>query len=284
MASIRQPDGAGTGVAGLVSLTNKAYANPPDHTGELLVSQEEMRLRRMSTTVRTRARLVEEIQNPDHQLRAAMLTLTYRDVDGWSARHIRAFNTTARNYCMRQGYRLPYTWVAELQKRGAVHFHEIVWLPPHLTLPKPDKAGWWPHGMTKVEWADNAVAYLTKYISKTRSAGTLPKGLRLHGGGGMTPDARKTLSWACKPQYVRDRWHISDLGDARIIPAAGGGWLNTETGEVVRSSYEFAGRSNGFVRLRLRQDAPTAGDECTADGTQDGRGGELPHDDAAYLR
>jgi Protein of unknown function (DUF3296). len=37
----------------------------------------------------------------------------------------------------RRGHKLPYVWVAELQKRGALHYHVLLWLPRGLTLPNP---------------------------------------------------------------------------------------------------------------------------------------------------
>jgi hypothetical protein len=83
-----------------------------------------------------------------------------------------------------------YVWVAELQKRGALHYHVAIWLPKRVQLPKFDKQGWWPHGSTQRLIAKNAVGYLMKYLSKISPFHKFPKGVRIHGFGGLTQQAR----------------------------------------------------------------------------------------------
>ena len=80
-----------------------------------------------------------------------MLTLTYREVGAWHPRHISELLQRVRVWLRRRGERLRYVWVGELQQRGALHYHVLCWLPRGLTLPKPDKQGWWTHGSTRIE-------------------------------------------------------------------------------------------------------------------------------------
>jgi hypothetical protein len=134
----------------------------------------------------------EELQTGSLRYQAAMVTLTYAPGPGqkWERLHITKFLKSVRMYLSRLGIRFRYVWVAELQKRGAVHYHVMLWLPRGVTLPKPDKRGWWPYGSTKIEWAHCPVGYLVKYASKGEENGQFPKGARLHGHGGLTLEGR----------------------------------------------------------------------------------------------
>lgn len=162
--------------------------------------------------------------------KAALLTLTYRDVDGWQSNHVTTLLTHIRKWCLRRGCRPGYVWTSELQKRGAVHYHVVLWLPKGMTLPKPDRQGWWPHGMTNLTWARRPVGYLVKYASKGDDIQQFPKGLRLHGRGGLEQDQRRLVSWWLLPRYVREQFPV--VGP-RITRAAGGGWVNHATGEWI---------------------------------------------------
>lgn len=159
-----------------------------------------------------------------------MLTLTYRPGVDWEARHVSLCLRHVRQWLARRGHRIGYVWVAELQKRGAVHFHVMLWLPKGLTVPKPDKQGWWPHGMTNIAWARSSVGYLTKYATKWNGLGdVMPKGLRLHGRGGLEEARRVTVGWWLLPRYVREK--VGEI--SRVIRAKGGGWVVTETGDWI---------------------------------------------------
>lgn len=48
-----------------------------------------------------------------------MLTLTYRDVEGFEPCHISTLIKHIRQWLQRRGFRMLYVWVAELQARGA---------------------------------------------------------------------------------------------------------------------------------------------------------------------
>ena len=105
---------------------------------------------------------------------AWMVTLTYVGVDDWRADHISKASEQYRRHCARHRVPCRYLWVAELQKRGAVHYHLIAWLPKGVRMPHWDRdtttAGgrqvraFWSHGMTNVEQARTGVGYLMKYL------------------------------------------------------------------------------------------------------------------------
>lgn len=232
---------------GLVSsLTKGTPSTQPD---KIILDPQQMRLRRLRRAVITSARLHQAaLTSTKTRFRAAMLTLTYADIDGWKPQHIKDFLRHVRQFLNRKGIKFRYIWIAELQERGAVHYHIMLWLPRGFTLPMPDKRGWWTHGNTKIEWARKPVAYLAKYASKTHSkGGSMPRGIRLFGIGGLELEDRRERSWWMLPQYIRNIDGVpNDEEQAELVQTArtigntkrakGGGWL-TPYGEWFPSKY-----------------------------------------------
>lgn len=206
------------------------------------------RMRRMKCATITSARLLqEELQKGSFRYKVAMVTLTYAMDDFWQQRHISLFLQSCRKYLRRRGHTLRYTWVAELTKRGRVHYHVLIWLPKGLTLPKPDKVGWWPYGMTKIEWARNAVGYIAKYASKGLDTLKFPKGLRLYGSGGLQKESQRERRWWLLPVWLRESFEPID----DVIRAIGGGFVARRTGEWLPSPFvvTFEG---GFIMVRKK--------------------------------
>lgn len=130
-----------------------------------------------------------------------------------------------------------YLWVAELQQRGAVHYHAVVWLPKGVRLPKPDKRGWWRHGSSNIQGVKrSAVGYLMKYVSKG-GLGQFPRGCRLCGSGGLDAPASAEFHYWRLPRYMRE---VMEIGQ-RAGRVPGGGWMCRETGEMRRSEFGLLG-------------------------------------------
>jgi len=122
-----------------------------------------------------------------HGYYTACITLTYAPSQAWAPEDISTFIRRVRAYYKRRGWRFLYFWVAELQERGAVHFHIVIFIPKGHKLPKPDEFGWWRKGFTNIMAVKRFAAYLAKYLQKVeRGKIRFPKGLRLFGYGGMT--------------------------------------------------------------------------------------------------
>lgn len=203
--------------------------------------------RRLKRSVKWAAELHSQPRRGQRAGRCAMVTLTYAAVDGWDARHVSLFLQRVRKWLSRRGHHLRYTWVAELQKRGAVHYHVLVWLPRGLTMPKPDKQGWWPHGSTQVVWARKPVGYICKYASKFDSVGQFPKGIRLHGSGGFREQLEKDVRhWLALPTWVRQQVGVGQ----RMRRLEGGGLVAVDTGQVVRSPWRFSWSREGGAQAR----------------------------------
>ena len=171
-------------------------------------------------------------QRASRRYRVAMLTLTYRDVDGWEPKHVSTCMQRIRDWLARRGHKLHAVWVMELQKRGAPHYHVVVWLPKGLTIPKPDKQGWWPHGHTNCTWAKRPVGYLAKYATKGNTTEwAFPKGARIYGIYG----APVHLGWWRAPKWMRE---IAARG-MRITKHKGGWWRVEDMAHAWRSPWRM---------------------------------------------
>lgn len=202
--------------------------------GAIQVDPEATRLKRLRSTVLTAARLhVQE----KARWKVAMLTLTYRpDVD-WASGQISTVVRHIRQWLARKGHEMRFVWVQEFTKKGKPHYHLLLWLPLGLTIPKPDKQRWWPWGMTKIEWARNAVGYIAKYASKGDSLHKPSKGARMHGNGGLTGNALLEQRWWKLPVWLRESVEPSDRVRRRPT-GTGGGFFHPDSGEVYESPWE----------------------------------------------
>lgn len=179
---------------------------------------------------------------------AWMVTLTYvGDNSDWQGTHLTTAMSLVRKWCSRNGYPCRYVWVAELQKRGVIHYHAVYWLPKGVAMPKWDRRGWWPHGMTNTLKARHATAYLMSYLKKgdLESRGSLPKGARNYGVGGLDHSLRRARRWLGLPKFIQGNSSILD--DWRRV--VGGGWLSPD-GEHFQS--EFQQVMVGGVRALIR--------------------------------
>lgn len=197
------------------------------------VDREASRLKRLRCSVLTAARLHVQ-ERP--RWRVLMLTLTYRPDVQWAPGQVSSVVRHIRQWLARKGHDMRFVWVQEFTKKGKPHYHMLIWLPLGLSLPKPDKQGWWPHGFTRIEWAKNAVGYIAKYASKGDSLALPAKGARMHGNGGLTGCALVEQRWWKLPGWLRHRVKPSD-GVRRAAPGSGGGFVHPDSGEVYKSPW-----------------------------------------------
>ena len=173
---------------------------------------------------------------PRPQFWCLMITLTYADADAWRPRHISEYLKGLRRWIGHRA-RLRYVWCLELQKRGAPHYHVLVWLPVGIKVPKPDRSGMWQHGMSRVEESRAPIGYIANYTSKGGDEVDLPRGSRIYGAGGLQPAQRVVVRCRMLPRYVRERFDVSH----RVIRAKGGGWVSLTSGEWISAAYWHAG-------------------------------------------
>lgn len=254
---------ASRAAAGLVSVSTSSEATPvPVQWAEncITIDRVQARITRLRKGVGVGAKCLHN-QGPVKQ-NMFMLTLTYRgDNRDWCPKQISQYlaNLRAWHKSAAGSTAMRYVWVAELQERGVVHYHVVLWVRPGLTPPKPDSA-WrsaskgvqppmWSHGMSNRIKARAPVAYLMKYLSKItqKNVGVFPYGARLFGLGGLDSSGAACKRWVLWPAYVQGNASVSD----RFRPAQGGGYINAETGQLLLS--EFAPTGGGFTSfIRVR--------------------------------
>jgi len=215
------------------------------------LDKNRIRAMRLRKSIITGARLHDE-EARKGSVRGAwyMLTATYREGSDASPCDVSELVKRIRGHFdrfnRRKGLgraRLRYLWVGELTKRLRPHYHLLIWIPRGYYLGKPDARGWWPHGMTKIEKARNAVGYLAKYASKFcgAMAEAFPKGFRTHGVGGLSEESKRELRWWKAPTGAREA-----LGPLADIRKALGGYVDKLTGEFWPSPWRVS-----FVQGRL---------------------------------
>lgn len=215
-------------------------------TGKLItLDKREARLSRMRRRVFSWANTIKDYlpaYGKGRQHRKVMITLTYRGVDDWRPNHIRDYIKELKR---RLGDKLiAIAWVAELQERGAVHYHvELVCLKG-TRIPKPDESGMWTHGMSRIETA-KTVFYICAYLKKAyQKLGKFPKGLRMFSvwvaDGSVSTVARWLFKLSSLPAWFakilqsdKDHW-----GGAWARMPGGGFRYN---GRFFRSPFQFVG-------------------------------------------
>jgi len=183
-----------------------------------------------------------------------MVTLTYRNAEDWRPEHVTDFIRRVQAYARRRGQVLPYVWVMELQKRGAPHYHVLLWVPRRWRLPKSDRRGWWVHGSTNTVRVRNAVGYVAKYASKglDTAAAEFPKGARIHGIGGLTRLEARIVAWWKLPSA----WRTGEEGSSYWRRVPGGGWRcleGAEAGRFVAPLWGLSSVDTERKRVRLVQ-------------------------------
>lgn len=247
---------------GLVSVSTSGFAPLPTvlwlAENAITIDRAQARVTRLRKGVGTGSKCLLNLgEGP--ALNNVMVTLTY-DTSGfegvighcyWKPRHVSDYIREVRTWFKARcpGERLRYVWVGELQQRGVLHYHAVFFLPAGVSMPRADKRGWWPHGMTNTLKATAPVAYLMKYASKpdSKSIAGFPRGARIYGIGGLDAAGAAFKRWCLWPAYVQGNASVAD----RFKPAVGGGYRNDATGEVLLSEFEPIGTAfKIFVRVR----------------------------------
>jgi hypothetical protein len=141
-------------------------------TGEIVqVTSWESRMRRMKRRIKAWGKASPV------GIDYIVVHLTYRPGVSWRPLHVTEFITVVKKHLKKK--LLGYAWVAEMQKRGAVHYHVVLAVERGERIPKPDLAGWWPYGSTTVEKKRKSLGYLMDYWRKIRQKRGYPKGIRI---------------------------------------------------------------------------------------------------------
>ena len=216
--------------SGLVSISTSDTPKAGTQSESVfVVDADEARLRRMKRRICKAAETHEAAMRQNTGYAPAMVTLTYERAGEWHPRHLSNALKHVRQWLKRRGHGMRYVWCAELQERGAIHYHVIVWFPCKTwgqgvrtvddTPPFWDAQGWWPHGSTQSAWADNPIGYIASYVSKINGKDRLPCGARMHGSGGYDLSERAAMAFHSRPTWVRN---LSQVGQRITRPKGGG--------------------------------------------------------------
>ncbi|MFQ6310394.1 rolling circle replication-associated protein [Lysobacter capsici] len=197
----------------------------------------------------------------EHEFRCALLTLTYKPEVEWASDHLRVMLRHYTMWAKRNKVQFSYVWTMELHQSGKPHYHVVFWVSGGKTPPFPDAQGWWPHGKSNAVWAHSPVGYIAKYASKG-TAGEIPKGVRLHGAGGLTIKARAQRSWSLAPKWLRQivapgtyvkrvavvKEFVGKYG--HVIADKATGWVESNFGNKFLSPWQTDGWSPTGMTLR----------------------------------
>ena len=148
----------------------------------IIVDSFKARQQRLTTTIHSFVDYIKPIAELENWS-MKMITLTYKNSEDWKPHHMGKFTKWLKRNL---GDSLKsYAWVAELQERGAMHYHLIAYVSKETNIPFPDKAYGnknfvgWPYGHSKVENA-RVGQYLASYVSKEHQKDyyRFPKGAR----------------------------------------------------------------------------------------------------------
>jgi len=195
-------------------------------TGEGWVVNNKMaRVKRLQRRIHAWATAIKSAMDGGG-LRLVMVGLTYRPGEEWQPNHMRDFVVLLHK---KLGLSLKaYAWAAELQERGAVHYHFLMLVDRRARIPFFDKAGWWVHGSTSFSKDEvRSPFYLCSYTAKAnyQKFGEFPQGLRMFAvwvEDGLLSD--------------RDRW----IFDLSVLPV----WLS----KIIM----FAGETNDRAKRGQR--------------------------------
>lgn len=107
---------------------------------------------------------------------SCLLTLTYRENMQDYEQAYKDFYNFVKMIKYKFGISLKYIRVIELQRRGAIHFHVVVFSPEFVSIPYNEIFKLWGHGavhIRKIEVLDDVTAdrvgnYLGKYLTKSK--------------------------------------------------------------------------------------------------------------------
>ncbi len=182
------------------------------------------------------------------------VTLTYAFDDQWRPDHMSEAIGRFRSWCRARRLSCRYTWVAELTKRGRVHFHLLAWLPNGVRMPHWDRAvgkraAFWQYGMTETEVARSGIGYLMKYLSKLGEFNRFPEGLRLYGIGGLNHQGRSVRAWYNLPEWVKRSYGVGD------VCRSAWGYLVRASGEILAPAFKVS-YLHGCLDVRQLRELP----------------------------
>jgi len=188
------------------------------------------------------------------------VTLTYRPGEEWEPNDLYDFKRHIKRYY--GDSLLGHYHVAEMQQRGAPHYHVVIAVTADAkSMPKPDKAGWWKKGSTNIQRIKNPKRYLLEYVKKASQKRGYPKGMRTYAGvwRKSAGTAHLEYRYRVRPNYVKERVALDDVLRIRRLPQKGTGWVYAGGKLERRSGWWWEGTFIPSPWFLWRIEDPTTG-------------------------
>lgn len=150
-----------------------------DGSKGIVVDMYKKRLELMRSRIFSWARIMTEVcKNPG--LRKVMIGMTYKNADDYKPGHFHQYLKKIKQ--MLGENLIGFAWVAELQMRGAIHYHLMLAVKKGTRIPKPDESGMWPWGSSNICTA-RSYFYICSYLGKEyqKDLDKYPKSARMYG-------------------------------------------------------------------------------------------------------
>jgi hypothetical protein len=194
-----------------------------------------MRLNRLNKRLKCWEGIVRDAIRFD-SARAYKIGLNYRPGERWKPNHITEYIGNLADYLGSENL-VAYAWVAEMQKRGAVHYHAQIITPGNCRkIRLPDKSGDWKYGGSErdeIFYLD--IGYLTSdYMRKKEQKSNYPRGIRTHAVMLNKKYFDNCDLWALRscsyPVWLVDKINNNGLINPKISHAKGGGYVVKTSG------------------------------------------------------
>jgi len=148
----------------------------------------EQRYQKLRSSVSEWARIMAMLKK-ERSCRMVMITLTIHKVKDYNPGMIRDYMKKLKQHLGKKLF--GFAWVAEMQERGAVHYHLMVCVESYTRIKLPDKSGMWKWGSSKIETARTPY-YLCVYIGKERQKdlSRYPKSCRVYSVSYRLPEGQ----------------------------------------------------------------------------------------------
>lgn len=191
----------------------------------LVIPQEVLRIGRLRRKVKVWV-MTAPLHEVGNGLRLRNCRLSYRPGRDYEAGDIREYIRKLRRHC--KVNLIGYVWIAEIQKRGAVHYHvwELVRAGTRLPLPE----AWWPWGYTHVKTAKDLNYVFMDMYKATQKRG-YPKDIRIYGMYIRKEYRVGAWKWRNYPGWVQTEGELKHNGEVPERVNGGFSW----GGDVVYS-------------------------------------------------